>query len=64
MKLEVHVSGSWKQRRVFDAATQEELSAGECHDIAEFVRLHERVRLVGEGGRTLVEWPERQEVRR
>jgi hypothetical protein len=64
VKLEVLESDSWIQRRVFDAANPSELSFGECADIAEFVRLHERVRLIGEDGRTLVEWPERQEVRR
>jgi len=64
MKLEVLKSDTWIQRRVFDAATVEELTYGECRDISEVLRLHERVRLVGEDGRVLVEWPERQEVRR
>jgi len=64
MILLVHEDGSWVQRRVFDAATPEELTMGECADIADIICNHERVRLVGEDGRTLQEWPERQEVRR
>jgi len=49
-------TGKWRRVRTFDAASINDLSQGECHDIAELLYKHRNVRLVADSGRTLIDY--------
>jgi hypothetical protein len=61
MTIENLQAGSWRRVGTLDAAGINDLSQGECRDIAELLRKSADLRLLANDGRVLWHWNRSQE---